>query len=126
MIVILGLVILVAGVAGVLANGGHARTVTHFAVFGYPVTGSPRSLPPPPRLEGFLQGGGAASGLGVGAPPPGLRGRGGNVCPRPAGWGALVDATLPSGRAGQRVPAVTDEIQLDPSYDQVAAVRAKG
>ena len=38
MIVILGLVILVAalivGVAGVLANGGHADAVTHFAVFG--------------------------------------------------------------------------------------------
>jgi len=44
MIVILGLVILVAavvvGVAGVLANGGHAHAVTHFAVFGYHVTGS--------------------------------------------------------------------------------------
>ena len=39
MIVILGLVILVAagiaGVTGVLANGGHAHAVTHFAVFGY-------------------------------------------------------------------------------------------
>lgn len=38
MIVILGLAILVAavivGVAGVLANGGHAHAVTHFAVFG--------------------------------------------------------------------------------------------
>ena len=35
MIIILGLVILVAavivGVAGVLANGGHAHEVTHFA-----------------------------------------------------------------------------------------------
>jgi hypothetical protein len=44
MIVILGLVILVAaliaGVAGVLAKGGHAHAVTHFAVFGYHVTGS--------------------------------------------------------------------------------------
>jgi hypothetical protein len=44
MIVVLGLVILVAavivGVAGVLANGGHAHAVTHFAVFGYHVTGS--------------------------------------------------------------------------------------
>ena len=40
MIIILGLVILVAagiaGVTGVLANGGHAHAVTHFAVFGYP------------------------------------------------------------------------------------------
>ena len=45
MIVILGLVILVAasiaGVAGVLANGGHAHAVTHFAVFGYHVTKPP-------------------------------------------------------------------------------------
>ena len=44
MIVILGLVILVAaGIAGVtevLANGGHTHAVTHFAVFGYHVTGS--------------------------------------------------------------------------------------
>ena len=48
MIVILGLVILVAaviaGVAGVLANGGHAHVVTHFAVFGYHVTGSTGTL----------------------------------------------------------------------------------
>ena len=48
MIVVLGLVILVAavvaGVAGVLANGGHAHAVTHFAVFGYHVTGSTGTL----------------------------------------------------------------------------------
>jgi len=48
MIVILGLVVLVAaliaGVAGVLANGGHAHEVTHFAVFGYHVTGSTGTL----------------------------------------------------------------------------------
>jgi hypothetical protein len=48
MIIILGLVILVAaviaGVAGVLANGGHAHGVTHFAVFGYHVTGSTGTL----------------------------------------------------------------------------------
>jgi hypothetical protein len=48
MIVILGLVILVAaviaGVTGVLANGGHAHAVTHFAVFGYHVTGSTGTL----------------------------------------------------------------------------------
>jgi len=48
MIIILGLVILVAaviaGVAGVLANGGHAHAVTHFAVFGYHVTGSTGTL----------------------------------------------------------------------------------
>jgi hypothetical protein len=37
MIVILGLVILVAAsIAGLLANGGHAYAVTHFAVFGQP------------------------------------------------------------------------------------------
>ena len=44
MIVIAGLVILaaalIAGVAGVLANGGNAHAVTHFSVFGYHVTGS--------------------------------------------------------------------------------------
>ena len=48
MIVILGLVIMVAaviaGMAGVLANGGHAHAVTHFAVFGYHVTGSTGTL----------------------------------------------------------------------------------
>ena len=48
MIIVLGLVILVAaviaGVAGVLANGGHAHAVTHFAVFGYHVTGSTGTL----------------------------------------------------------------------------------
>jgi hypothetical protein len=45
MIVLIGLVILIAavvvGVAGVLANGGGAHTLTdQFAVFGYHVTGS--------------------------------------------------------------------------------------
>jgi hypothetical protein len=48
MIVIAGMVILVAaviaGLAGVLANGGHAHEVTHFAVFGYHVTGSTGTL----------------------------------------------------------------------------------
>ena len=57
MIVILGLVILVAaviaGVAGVLANGGHAHAVTHFAVFGYHVTGSTGTL----FLYGIVVGG---------------------------------------------------------------------
>ena len=44
MIVIAGLVIvavtMIVGVAGVLANSGHAHAVTHFAVLGYHVTGS--------------------------------------------------------------------------------------
>jgi len=48
MIVILGLIILVAavvaGVAGVLSNGGSGHAVTHFAVFGYHVTGSTGTL----------------------------------------------------------------------------------
>jgi hypothetical protein len=48
MIIIIGLVILVAavvaGVAGVLSNGGSGHTVTHFAVFGYHVTGSTGTL----------------------------------------------------------------------------------
>jgi hypothetical protein len=49
MIIIVGLVILVAAVvaavAGVLANSGHAHALTHgFAVFGYHVTGSTGTL----------------------------------------------------------------------------------
>ena len=65
MIVILGLVILVAaliaGVAGVLANGGHAHAVTHFAVFGYHVTGSTGTL----FLYGMVVGALALAGLSV-------------------------------------------------------------
>jgi len=65
MIVILGLVILVAaliaGVAGVLANGGHAHAVTNFAVFGYHVTGSTGTL----FLYGILVGALALAGLSV-------------------------------------------------------------
>jgi hypothetical protein len=65
MIVIVGLVILVAaviaGVAGVLANGGHAHEVTHFAVFGYHVTGSTGTL----FLYGIVIGALALAGLGL-------------------------------------------------------------
>jgi hypothetical protein len=65
MIVILGLVILVAavivGVAGVLANGGHAHEVTHFAVFGYHVTGSTGTL----FLYGIVIGALALAGLSM-------------------------------------------------------------
>jgi hypothetical protein len=65
MIVILGLVVLVAaliaGVAGVLANGGHAHEVTHFAVFGYHVTGSTGTL----FLYGIVVGALALAGLSV-------------------------------------------------------------
>jgi hypothetical protein len=65
MIVILGLVILVAalvvGVAGVLSNGGHAHAVTHFAVFGYHVTGSTGAL----FLYGIVVGALALAGLSV-------------------------------------------------------------
>ena len=65
MIVILGLVILAAavivGVAGVLANGGHAHAVTHFAVFGYHVTGSTGTL----FLYGIVVGALALAGLSV-------------------------------------------------------------
>ena len=63
MIVILGLVILlaagIAGTAGVLANGGHAHAVTHFAVFGYHVTGSTGTL----FLYGIVIGALAIAGL---------------------------------------------------------------
>jgi hypothetical protein len=65
MIIILGLVILVAagivGVAGVLANGGHAHAVTHFAVFGYHVTGSTGTL----FLYGIVTGALALLGLSL-------------------------------------------------------------
>jgi hypothetical protein len=65
MIIILGLVILVAavvaGVAGVLANGGHAHEVTHFAVFGYHVTGSTGTL----FLYGIVVGALGLTGLGL-------------------------------------------------------------
>ena len=65
MIVILGLVILVAaviaGVAGVLANGGHAHAVAHFAVFGYHVTGSAGTV----FLYGIVVGALAMGGLSL-------------------------------------------------------------
>ena len=65
MIVIVGLVILVAaviaGVAGVLANGGDAHAVTHFAVFGYHVTGSTGTL----FLYGIITGALALAGLSL-------------------------------------------------------------
>ena len=65
MIIILGLVILVAagiaGVTGVLANGGHAHAVTHFAVFGYHVTGSTGTL----FLYGIVTGALALAGLSL-------------------------------------------------------------
>jgi hypothetical protein len=48
MIIIIGLVILVAavvaGVSGVLSNSGSGHPLTHFAVFGYHVTGSTGTL----------------------------------------------------------------------------------
>ena len=63
MIVLLGLVILVAagitGAAGVLANGGHAHAATHFATFGYHVTGSTGTL----FLYGIVTGALAIAGL---------------------------------------------------------------
>ena len=65
MIVIVGLVILVAagiaGVTGVLANAGHAHAVTHFAVFGYHVTGSTGTL----FLYGIVTGALAMLGLSL-------------------------------------------------------------
>jgi len=65
MIVILGLVILlaagIAGAIGVLANGGDAHAVTHFAVFGYHVTGSTGTL----FLYGIVTGALAMAGLSL-------------------------------------------------------------
>ena len=67
----------------------------------------------------------AAFRLGDGESLHRLRQRCEDVSTRPAGWSALVDANLPSSRARHHVPAVLDEIELDRSYDQVAAVRAR-
>ncbi|HEX5298860.1 MAG TPA: hypothetical protein VFW50_17900 [Streptosporangiaceae bacterium] len=65
MIIIFGLFVLVAaviaGVAGVLANGGHGHAVTHFAVFGYHVTGSTGTL----FLYGIVIGALALAGLSL-------------------------------------------------------------
>jgi hypothetical protein len=65
MIIILGLILLVAAVvaavAGVLANGGHAHAVTHFAVFGYHVTGSTGTL----FLYGIVVGAVGLAGLSM-------------------------------------------------------------
>jgi hypothetical protein len=66
MIIIIGLVILiaavVAGVAGVLANGGSGHPLTHhFAVFGYHVTGSTGTL----FLYGIVVGALAMLGLSL-------------------------------------------------------------
>lgn len=65
MIVIIGLVILVAavvaGVAGVLTNSGHAHPASHFAVMGYHVTGSAGTL----FLYGIVVGAVALVGLSL-------------------------------------------------------------
>jgi hypothetical protein len=65
MIVIIGLVVLVAaviaGVAGVLSNSGHAHAVGHFAVFGYHVSGSTGTL----FLYGMVVGAVALAGLSL-------------------------------------------------------------
>lgn len=66
MIIILGLIVLVAavvaGVAGVLSNGGSGHALTHgFAVFGYHVTGSTGTL----FLYGIVVGAIAVAGLSL-------------------------------------------------------------
>jgi hypothetical protein len=65
MIIIVGLVILVAavvaGVAGVLSNGGSGHAITHFAVLGYHVTGSTGTL----FLYGIVVGALALAGLSL-------------------------------------------------------------
>jgi hypothetical protein len=65
MIIIVGLVILVAavvaGVAGVLSNGGSGHGLTHFAVLGYHVTGSTGTL----FLYGIVVGALALAGLSL-------------------------------------------------------------
>ena len=64
--IIIGLVLLVAAVvaavAGVLANSGHAHALTHgFAVFGYHVTGSTGTL----FLDGIVVGAVGVAGLSL-------------------------------------------------------------
>jgi hypothetical protein len=65
MIIIVGLVLLVAavvaGVAGVLTNGGQGHAVTHFAALGYHVTGSTGTL----FLYGIVVGALALLGLSL-------------------------------------------------------------
>jgi hypothetical protein len=65
MIIIVGLVLLVAavvaGVAGVLTNGGQGHAVTHFAALGYHVTGSTGTL----FLYGIVVGALAVFGLSL-------------------------------------------------------------
>ena len=65
MIVILGLIILIAaviaGVAGVLTNGGHAHALTQFSALGYHVTGSTGTV----FLYGIVTGALAILGLSM-------------------------------------------------------------
>jgi hypothetical protein len=65
MIIILGLIILiaalVAGVAGVLGNGGSAHAVSHFSALGYHLTGSAGTL----FLAGIIVGAAGLVGLSV-------------------------------------------------------------
>jgi hypothetical protein len=65
MIIILGLVILIAaviaGVAGVLTNGGTAHALGHFSALGYHVTGSTGTL----FLYGIVVGAIAMAGLSL-------------------------------------------------------------
>jgi hypothetical protein len=65
MIIILGVVLLiaavVAGVAGVLTNGGHGHELSHFSALGYHVTGSTGTL----FLYGIVVGAIAMAGLSL-------------------------------------------------------------
>jgi uncharacterized membrane protein YciS (DUF1049 family) len=65
MIIILGLILLVGAVvvavAGVFANGGQDHAVTHFAVFGYHLTGSTGTL----FLYGIVLGAVGLAGLSI-------------------------------------------------------------
>jgi hypothetical protein len=89
MVIILGLVILiaalVAGIAGVLGNGGSAHAVSHFSVLGYHQTGSAGVL----FLTGIIVGAAGLLGLslvlaGAGEPLAAARMRGA-ACSNPAG-----------------------------------------
>ena len=130
MIVILGLVVLVAaliaGVAGVLANGGHAHAVTHFAVFGYHVTGSTGTL----FLYGIVVGALALAGLSVllaGARRTSRRGRDarrGLAQSRRETAAVSADRDDLIGQRDTAAPAPVPAAQPGPPAGQAAAVPA--
>ena len=117
MIIIIGLVILIAaviaGVAGVLSNGGSGHALTHpFAVFGYHVTGSTGTL----FLYGIVVGALALFGLSVCWParaaPPAAAARPAADSPGPAARPPPSARTATTCSASARPPAPTPPARL--------------